>query len=83
MIKVNKKLTPLQSLTLGFVILIFIGTILLTLPISTSQHIPNSFINALFTATSAVSTTEFAVVDTGNYYSLFGQIVILILFQIC
>jgi trk system potassium uptake protein TrkH len=79
---VKKQLTPFQSLTLGFVILIFVGTILLTLPIATASHKPNSFINALFTATSAVSTTGLVVVDTGSFYSLFGQIIILILFQI-
>lgn len=78
----TKRLTPFQSLTLGFIIIILLSSIILTLPISTASHKPNSFINALFTATSAISTTGLIVVDTGSFYSLFGQIIILILFQI-
>lgn len=80
--KLTQRLTPIQSLVLGFLVIIFVGAILLTLPVSTASGKSQSFINALFTATSAVSTTGLIVVDTGSFYSLFGQIVILILFQI-
>jgi len=76
------KLTPSQSLLLGFILIILVGAFLLTLPIASSKGISQCFIDALFTATSAVTTTGLVVVDTGSFYSLFGQIVILILFQI-
>lgn len=75
-------LTPLQLLLLGFVILIFIGSILLTLPVASSEGVHTRFEDALFTATSAVTTTGLVVVDTGTHYSLFGQTVIMIFFQI-
>jgi trk system potassium uptake protein TrkH len=52
------------------------------LPIASSQGVSQPFVDALFTATSAISTTGLAVVDTGSFYSLFGQIVIIILVQI-
>jgi trk system potassium uptake protein TrkH len=74
--------TPVQSLLSGFIVIILIGSILLALPISSSKGICQPFIDALFTATSAVTTTGLVVVDTGSYYSLFGQMVILVLFQI-
>lgn len=77
-----EKTHPLQILSIGFLAITLIGTILLTLPISSSQGIPNSLIDALFTATSALTTTGLAVVDTGSFYSLFGQIIILVLVQI-
>lgn len=80
--KLSRQFTPVQSLLIGFILIILVGSILLTLPIASSEGVSQSFINALFTATSAVSTTGLIVVDTGSFYSLFGQIVILLLFQI-
>lgn len=77
-----KKLTPIQSLLLGFIMLIFVGSILLTCPIASSRGVSTPFIDTLFTATSAVTTTGLTVVDTGSHYSLFGQTIILILFQV-
>jgi trk system potassium uptake protein TrkH len=79
---VNRTITPIQALLTGFVILIFAGAVLLWLPVSTAGGEHTSFIDALFTSTSAVSTTGLVTVDTGSHYSLFGQIVILILFQV-
>jgi len=78
----NRLFTPMQLLTIGFTVLILLGAFLLMLPISTANYESQSFVDALFTSTSAVSTTGLIVVDTGTYYSLFGQIVILILIQI-
>lgn len=75
-------LTTAQSLTLGFVLLTLVGALILMLPVSSAQGVRTSFIDALFTATSAVTTTGLVVVDTGSYFSWFGQIVILLLFQI-
>lgn len=75
---------PLPSLLLiyGFAGLIAIGTILLTLPMSSKTGQFTSLVNALFTATSAVCVTGLVVVDTGNYWSAFGQAVILVLMQL-
>ena len=52
------------------------------LPVSTSEHVSTSFHEALFTATSAVCVTGLMVRDTGSYWSLAGQMIILVLIQI-
>ena len=75
-----KDLKPPQLLISIFIILILIGTFLLLLPIASTKGI--SFIDALFTATSAMTVTGLIVVDTGSAYTLFGQIVILTLIQL-
>lgn len=80
--KLPIKLTTFQSLLIGFILIILAGAFLLTLPIASDKSASQPFIDALFTATSAVTTTGLVVVDTGSFYSLFGQMVILILFQI-
>ncbi|MBK6902721.1 MAG: potassium transporter [Saprospirales bacterium] len=64
----------------SFAIVILIGSFLLTLPLATTTGI--SYIDALFTSTSAVSVTGLAVVDTGTTFTLFGQSVILALIQV-
>jgi trk system potassium uptake protein len=75
------KLSSSRIILLGFVCLILIGSLLLSLPVaSTGDQI--SWLDALFTSTSAVCVTGLAVVDTGMDYSLFGQVVIIILVQI-
>jgi trk system potassium uptake protein TrkH len=76
------QLTPPQILVLGFAAIIIIGAMVLTLPISSATGERLSFINALFTATSATCVTGLVVVDTGTYFSMFGQIVIITLIQI-
>ena len=73
---------PPVSLMLSFAGVILIGTILLMLPVSSAEKNITNFVNALFTATSATCVTGLIVVNTGTYYSLFGQIVILLLIQI-
>jgi len=75
------RLNPAQILALGFLIAITIGTILLSLPVSTANGQRLPFVDALFTATSATCVTGLKVVDTGSYFSLFGQLVILVLIQ--
>lgn len=75
------RLNPAQILALGFLSAITIGTVLLSLPISTANGQRLPFVDALFTATSATCVTGLKVVDTGSYFSLFGQLVILILIQ--
>jgi trk system potassium uptake protein TrkH len=80
--RVRLRLTPARSLLLGFTSLVLAGTLLLRLRIASSDYTVQPFVDALFTATSAVTTTGLIVVDTGSYYSVFGQIVILVLFQV-
>jgi trk system potassium uptake protein TrkH len=74
-------LTPERTLILSFLIMILIGTLLLILP-HAARAKSASFIDALFTATSAVCVTGLIVMDTGSFYSQFGQMIILILIQV-
>ncbi|NJW53747.1 ATPase [Salinimicrobium sp. CDJ15-91] len=73
-------LNPAQVFMISFLGLIFMGTLLLMLPKATHEGI--SVIDALFTATSAVCVTGLIVVDTGTYFTNFGQTLILILIQL-
>ena len=75
------KLHPATLVLASFLLVIATGTLLLKLPVATtSGHI--SWIDALFTATSGVCVTGLVVVATGNYFTTFGQGVILTLIQI-
>ena len=78
----NKKLSYKRLIVLGFIILIAIGTLLLSLPVSSKDGAVTKPFDALFTATSASCVTGLVVFDTFSHFSLFGQIVILILIQI-
>lgn len=73
-------LNPAQLFIASFVSIILIGALLLMLPKATVGGL--SFIDALFTSTSAVCVTGLAVVDTGTYFTTFGQSIILVLIQI-
>ncbi len=74
-------LSPERALILSFLIIILVGTSLLSLPHAV-RHESAPFIDALFTATSAVCVTGLIVLDTGSFYSRFGQVVILTLIQV-
>ncbi|MFE4711487.1 MULTISPECIES: TrkH family potassium uptake protein [unclassified Paenibacillus] len=76
----SPKLTPPKILSLGFLLLIAVGTTLLCLPASSTTGRIH-FIDALFMATSATCVTGLAVIDTGTQLTTFGQIVLLVLFQ--
>ena len=80
--KRNFKLKGVQILALGFILVILVGALILTLPISTTSGESTNFLDALFTATSAVCVTGLIVVDTGTYWNVFGQTVIMILIEI-
>src|SRR5690625_1098090 len=80
--KLHINITPQQIITIGFAILILSGTLMLMLPISYTYEQKLSWINALFTATSAVSLTGLTVVDIEPNFSIFGQIIILILVKL-
>lgn len=74
--------SPGQMLTIGYLVVIIIGTILLKLPFATVSRDGLSLVDALFTATSATCVTGLIVMNTGAAFSMFGQLVILILIQI-
>jgi len=77
--------TPFSSsifMMYGFAALIILGAILLILPVSSKTGDFTSPVNAIFTAASAVCVTGLTVVETGAYWSVFGQGVLLALFQI-
>ena len=76
------RLSSFQIIILGFAGVILLGTLMLMLPISTTEGCVTPFNEALFTATSAVCVTGLVVQDTGSYWSAFGQMVILMLIQI-
>ncbi|GIO37349.1 K+ transporter Trk [Paenibacillus antibioticophila] len=75
-------LTPAKVLSYGFGIIIILGTFLLSLGPASADGKPMGLIDALFMATSATCVTGLAVVDTGTHFSLFGQVVLLLLVQI-
>lgn len=77
-----RKLSPLKIIILGFILIILTGSLLLCLPISSRSGHSTSFMTSSFTATSAVCVTGLIKVDTHNYWSPFGQAVILGLIQI-
>ena len=72
---------PAQVMVLGFGALILFGALMLNLPISTQSGENVGFLNALFTATSAVCVTGLIVVDTSTYWNEFGQFIIITLIQ--
>jgi trk system potassium uptake protein TrkH len=75
------KFSPAQFLALSFFVAIALGTVLFLFPFSTkSGHIP--FIDALFRATSSVCVTGLTIQDTASYFTPFGQVVNMILFQL-
>ncbi|GGM79788.1 potassium transporter Trk [Thermopolyspora flexuosa] len=73
---------PTQVIATGFGAAALLGTVLLALPIATTSGEPAYWLTALFTATSAVSLTGLTVVDTERHWSLFGELVIMMLMQI-
>lgn len=78
----KKHLSSFQLIILGFASVILLGAIILMLPVSSAEGVITPFNQTLFTSTSAVCVTGLAVLDTGSYWSVFGQVVILLLIQI-
>lgn len=76
------KLSTTQVILLSFAFTIFIGSLLLALPFSTKSGVSVPYIDALFTATSATCVTGLVTFPTVSTWSVFGQIVILILIQL-
>ncbi len=76
------RLTPVRLLVLGYLGVIIIGTVLLIIPFSSQITGSASFMDALFTVVSASCVTGLVVQDTATHWTIYGQIVILLLIQI-
>ena len=77
-----RNISTMKKILLGYCVIIIGGALLLMLPIATKERIVTSPIDALFTSTSATCVTGLVRFDTYQYWSLFGQVVILALIQI-
>lgn len=80
--KKRVSLSTTQMIMLSFLLAIFIGSFLLMLPFATADGKSVSYVDALFTATTSVCVTGLVTVPTVSTWSVFGQVVILILIQI-
>lgn len=78
----RNRLTRTQWIAVGFLLIILCGTCLLMLPISSRMPGGTDFLSALFTAASATCVTGLVVVDTYQHWTLFGQMVILLMIQV-
>lgn len=79
--KIKIGMPTTQILALGFALIILLGSLLLTLPVA-SRNGDTTYLDALFTATSATCVTGLVVFDTYQHWTVFGQIIILLLIQI-
>ena len=77
-----QRLQSAQLILLGFAAMILTGALLLMLPVASREPYSVSFLDALFTATSATCVTGLVVYDTASCWTAFGQGVILLLIQI-
>ena len=80
--KIQDKLTYVRIIAVGYLMVIVAGTLLLLLPFATAKGKSTDFLTALFTATTSTCVTGLVVVDTGTHWSLFGQLVILLMIQV-
>lgn len=74
--------SPAQAVALGFLGLIALGTLVLSMPVASSTGEATGFMPAMFTVTSAVTVTGLAVVDTGTHWNGLGQAIILLFIQV-
>ncbi len=82
MAAVKDKMTYTQIIALGYFSVILAGTLLLLLPLATRAGEHTGFLTALFTATSSTCVTGLVVVDTSLHWTVFGQIVIILMIQV-
>lgn len=78
----RRVLSPTQILVIGYVVVISIGTLLLSLPIATVAGEATTILDALFTSTSATAVTGLIVVPTATHWTTFGKVVIMLLIQV-
>ena len=79
--KVLNQFSSARIILFGFIIMIFLGASILSLPVSSRSGDFTPFIDALFTATSASCVTGLIVYDTATHWSLFGKIIIIAMIQ--
>jgi trk system potassium uptake protein len=79
---IKNKISPPQLITAIFIVLICAGGLLLALPHASETGESVGLLNAFFTSTSAVCVNGLIVIDTGSSYSLFGEVIIMVLIQI-
>ncbi|MBP9037614.1 MAG: H(+)-transporting ATPase, partial [Candidatus Cloacimonas sp.] len=77
-----KKQSPVRLIALGFAAVILLGALVLMLPISVNNGVTVTFVDALFTSTSAVCVTGLIVVDTADTFTVFGRTIVALLIQI-
>ncbi|GGK32885.1 ktr system potassium uptake protein D [Caldalkalibacillus thermarum] len=80
--KLNQFLSPFRVIILAYAVLILIGTVLLYLPVSHKPGVTLTLMEALFTATSAITVTGLTVVNTADSFSLFGIAVLAVIIQL-
>ena len=78
----GRRLSGAEIIIIGFALLIVVGALLLMLPAASRERVFTSPVKAFFTSVSATCVTGLTVLPTGAYWSLFGQIVIIVLIQI-
>ena len=78
--KAKKQANPITLVVLGYMLIITVGAVLLRLPVSTRE--PIDFLQALFTATSAVCVTGLSVIDISTTFTGFGYWVLVALMQL-
>ena len=79
---VGHRLSHAKMIAMGYFLVIILGSVLLMLPQATRPGLKTTYLDALFTATSATCVTGLAVVDTATHWSLLGQIIILAMIQV-
>ncbi len=82
MFRYLKNLSPARLVVLGFAAVILLGAVVLWLPVSVNEGVEVSFLDALFTSTSAVCVTGLIAIDTAEHFSVFGRTVVAMLIQI-
>ena len=78
----HRHMTSFQVISLGFLSVILLGSLLLMLPIASRSGESQGFLDCLFTATSASCVTGLVIADTWSNWTVFGQLVILTMIQI-
>jgi len=77
-----KKQSPVRLIALGFAAVILLGALVLMLPISVNNGVTVTFVDALFTSTSAVCVTGLIVVDTADTFTVFGRTIVACFWQV-
>jgi trk system potassium uptake protein len=80
--KILKAATPIQILVTGFAVIVLVSAVLLAMPFSSTKHTFQPFVDCVFMTSSAISTTGLVLADIGKDYTLFGQLVMLVVIQI-